>query len=414
MLHIPIRLVFATVVSILVLFFPHISHAERTLAEMAAGLTIDETLEMEKQETSPEKKLTNLAPSPEEPEKPKSALLKPRKHRPNTAAPAQRLPLYMYRSFGNNYNDKAKEKQEKNPAKPETLHVPTTPYPPNHPSPAEQAVTKDYQDIKGLEPATGTPDMQPDTPVPLKSEQPPAQPASSPAGATNPAATTPTQPAPEMDEKEKAMRETIEAVAKKQGVKHEEDKPKATPAVQTQASPVPDKSFVTRIGSVPSMEQDVDYVSVLEKSLLLDPQPLPMKLPFYDENGNEVTLKQFKGKLVLLNFWATWCTPCAMEMPSLSALQENFNDKELPIKVVALSEDFKDVSAIRAFYNQNHIEFLDVYQDKRNAFFREVGIISLPTTMLIDQQGNEILRMSGYIDWNKPEVQEFVRGFLSQ
>ncbi len=200
------------------------------------------------------------------------------------------------------------------------------------------------------------------------------------------------------------MRKTIE------DVENPQEAPKAPAPVKAAHTP----SKVTRIGSVPTMEKEVDYVSILEKSVLLSPQPLPLKRPFYNEKGEEVNLKQFRGNLVLLNFWATWCTPCAMEMPSLDALQEEFADKNLPIKVIALSEDFKDAATIREFYKQNKIGQLDIYQDKGNAFFRELGVISLPTTMLLDQGGNEILRMSGYIEWNRPEVKDFVRSFLRE
>ena len=175
----------------------------------------------------------------------------------------------------------------------------------------------------------------------------------------------------------------------------------------------PQSTPIKRIGSVPNMsEPDVDYVGLLEESLLIDPKSIPKKLPFWDEEDHELILKDFKGKLVLLNFWATWCTPCALEMPELNALQEEFDDAELPIKIVALSEDFKGAEVVKQFYKDNEIEFLDVYIDKKNALFREMGIISLPTTIIIDQEGQEILRISGYINWNAPDVKEFIRGFV--
>lgn len=375
MLHILIHACIAIVVSIMVVFLPHKADARRSLSEIAAGLTIDETLELENQSSNPKEKLIGQK---EEETEPRAPLLKKRRI-PGTAAPAQRLPLYIYRSLGNNYNDPTPQPQPSSPVtKPETRLG-------EGPSPAEQAVSKEFEEIKDLEPATG----EKETGEKETSEK-----------------ETPKPNAGLSDEKEKAMRESISAVEKRQ-----EKKEEATPPPATQQ---PNTTPVKRIGSVPAREQEADYVSILEKSMLLDVQPVPIKLPFYDENGNEVTLKQFKGKLIVLNFWATWCTPCAAEMPSLDALQEDFLDKELPVKVVALSEDFKDAATIRSFYTQNSIQHLDIYQDKKNALFRELGVISLPTTLLIDQKGNEILRMSGYVDWNNPDVKEFIRNFLRE
>lgn len=404
MLHILIRTVIATIVICL----PYISWAGQSLAEIAAGLSIDETLEMEHQDIQPEENVRKL----ELPKKPNPPLIQSRKRIPSSAAPAQRLPLYMYRSFDNNFSDIPPKKPEvdANNSEGQPPSSAIHPQEPTQPSPAEQAVTKEYNEIKTLEPATGAVN----TAAPIAADTaktsppptvPPAPPTPEPSATGN---ATPTKPA--VDKKEQAMRRTIEEVEKKRG---NTDKTKGD-ALSTAVKPKTDAPYVTRIGSVPSMQKEADYVSILEQSLLLDPQPLPLKRAFYDENGKEVTLKQFKGKLVLLNFWATWCTPCAMEMPSLDALQESFDDRELPVKVIALSQDFKGVDFIRAFYKQNNIIHLDIYHDKGNAFFRDLGIISLPTTMLIDQQGNEILRMSGYIDWSKPEVQDFIRRFLSQ
>lgn len=401
MLYILNHTIIATIVTLAVLFPALASEASPTLAERAAGLSIDETLEREGRLKSVTADEVNTPSRPP---------LLPKRKIPNTAAPSFRLPLYMYRSYDNNFREENEIPTRKPEPKPETKTTPPTA--PVSPSPAEMAVEKDLKKLRNIAPAAGegTPENKPVSAAEANKLLPSSeldeaekvmhetiQDIKEKEGNT----------APEQDDKEKAMRETINTIKQKNGEMVEE-KP-VEPAPEPKSST---PSRVTRIGSVPSMEKEVDYVGVLEKSLLLDPQPLPVKLPFYDEDGNPVTLKQFKGKLILLNFWATWCTPCAMEMPSLDALQENFDDKELPIKVLALSQDFKGVPTIRAFYDQNKITLLDIYHDRKNGLFRELGVISLPTTLLIDQQGQEILRMSGYIDWHKPEVQEFVRGFL--
>lgn len=172
---------------------------------------------------------------------------------------------------------------------------------------------------------------------------------------------------------------------------------------------------VTRIGNAPvgmAEKDDVDYLPILEKAVLERPLPTPRKLPFKDAEGKDVILKQFKGKVVLLNFWATWCTPCALEMPHLDAIQEEFDDQDIPIKVVAVSEDFKGVDVIKQFFASNSIDSLDIYMDPKNTLFRTFEIVSLPTTILIDSEGQQVLQISGYVNWTQPGVKEFLRSFV--
>lgn len=170
---------------------------------------------------------------------------------------------------------------------------------------------------------------------------------------------------------------------------------------------------VNRIGDAPGIvPSDIDFVAILEKSMLETPLPAPKKIPFKDVNGTDVILKQFKGKVVLLNFWATWCTPCALEMPHLDALQEEAEDTGLKLQVIPISEDFKDVADLQQFYATNNLQYLDIYTDPKNMLFRTFDIVSLPTTILIDQEGQEVLRISGYVEWNRPEVKAFLRSFV--
>jgi thiol-disulfide isomerase/thioredoxin len=135
------------------------------------------------------------------------------------------------------------------------------------------------------------------------------------------------------------------------------------------------------------------------------PKALP-EIQFFDEVGKPHLFEEFYGKVVLLNFWATWCAPCIKEMPDLSKLQKDFKRKNF--KIIAISEDFKGAEEIRAFYKTNELTNLGIYMDKKNALFKELGIVGLPTTIIIDSEGKEVARAMGYIDWENSDLRSFI------
>ena len=92
------------------------------------------------------------------------------------------------------------------------------------------------------------------------------------------------------------------------------------------------------------------------------PKPVP-ELSFFDVDGNEVTLADFKGEVVVLNLWATWCAPCRREMPSLDRLQAKYGGDGL--EVIALSLDRGDIAKVRAFFDELGISNLALYQDPK-------------------------------------------------
>jgi thiol-disulfide isomerase/thioredoxin len=119
---------------------------------------------------------------------------------------------------------------------------------------------------------------------------------------------------------------------------------------------------------------------------------------FQDEDGDSVTLGAFRGKVVVLNLWATWCAPCIKELPQLDRLQAELEDKG--VIVVALSLDRDGASKVRAFYDEAGIENLEVFVDPTMAAQKEFGAPGLPTTILIDRDGNERGRLVGPAEWD--------------
>jgi thiol-disulfide isomerase/thioredoxin len=131
------------------------------------------------------------------------------------------------------------------------------------------------------------------------------------------------------------------------------------------------------------------------------PKPLP-DLAFVDDADKPLKLSDYKGKVVLLNFWATWCAPCVKEMPSLDRLQAKMGKDKFV--VLPLSLDGPSKPKVVPFYKDKDLTDLGIYFDKGRKTMQAVGVDVLPTSILIDAQGRELGRIEGEADWAKPEA----------
>lgn len=122
------------------------------------------------------------------------------------------------------------------------------------------------------------------------------------------------------------------------------------------------------------------------------------EISFLDDIGNSHLIEEFDGSIILVNIWASWCNVCINEIPELDLLQKKFLKK--PIKILAISEDFKGIEKIKEFYRQYNIKYLDIYLDNQNKLFNNLNIISLPTSFIINEDGYIIAKITGEIDWN--------------
>lgn len=134
--------------------------------------------------------------------------------------------------------------------------------------------------------------------------------------------------------------------------------------------------------------------------------------PFADASG-EVSLADFRGRVVLLNLWATWCAPCLEELPSLDALQNELGGDDF--EVVAVAADPRGPTAAQEYLDRLGIENLALYTDQKLRLASSLGGQSvLPLTLLFDRDGTEIGRLAGAAEWSSPEAKALVKSVLDR
>ena len=138
------------------------------------------------------------------------------------------------------------------------------------------------------------------------------------------------------------------------------------------------------------------------KNLVLIKNPKTYKnVTFMDINQKIVNLDDFRGKLIILNFWATWCAPCKEEMPSLDELQTNTKLNNLKIFPINIGQE--DASKSKIFFKELNIKNLDIYIDAPITLAKKFSLRGVPTTILFNKEGKEFARIMGSIDFNDQE-----------
>jgi len=127
-------------------------------------------------------------------------------------------------------------------------------------------------------------------------------------------------------------------------------------------------------------------------------------------NGENISLDQYKGKYLLINFWATWCGPCKMEMPSLETLYRRFKSKNFDI--LAISNDMFGAVVVEPYVKANNLSFTFLLDQQLKVSY-QYGVISLPTTFLIDPEGNIIGAMQGAENWAEPGTLQYFENLLN-
>lgn len=132
--------------------------------------------------------------------------------------------------------------------------------------------------------------------------------------------------------------------------------------------------------------------------------------PFTAESGDEMTLDAFRGQVVVLNFWATWCPPCRKEMPMLDALNRDLGSEDFQVVTVATGRN--SPAAMRRFFEEADIKTLPLHNDPTMAMARGMAVLGLPVTVILDREGREIARMQGEADWNGDSARAVLQAMI--
>ncbi len=148
------------------------------------------------------------------------------------------------------------------------------------------------------------------------------------------------------------------------------------------------------------------------RKLLFHSAPIESSdVTFMSEDGEEMTLADYEGQYVVLNFWATWCAPCRKEMPQLADLQTEFGNDGL--KVVTIATGRNPRPAMERFFAEIAVDNLPLHTDARQSLSRSLGVLGLPVTIILDPEGQEIARMQGDADWSSDSAFAIMRALLA-
>ena len=130
-------------------------------------------------------------------------------------------------------------------------------------------------------------------------------------------------------------------------------------------------------------------------------------LTILDDQNNQLNLSDYKGNILLLNFWATWCAPCKEEMPSLDLLKSNKDLNNLKIFPVNVGQD--NVKKAKKFFDDLNIKNLDLYFDENINLTKKFALRGIPTSILLNKNGKEFARVIGSLDFNEKNFIEWLK-----
>ncbi len=139
-------------------------------------------------------------------------------------------------------------------------------------------------------------------------------------------------------------------------------------------------------------------------------QRIPLRgVRFQDARGKALSLEDFRGRVVLLNIWATWCVPCRKEMPALDRLQQQLGGPAFEVAAVSIDQD---ANLVREFYLKHGIKSLALYIDPTTGIASTLRTVGIPTTLLVDEAGREVWRKVGPAEWDAPPSVAEIRKHL--
>ena len=169
-------------------------------------------------------------------------------------------------------------------------------------------------------------------------------------------------------------------------------------------------------GANPALASDADIIlpmlaGDMKKLAVHETPKATSDAPFnLEDDAGQASLEDYRGKYVLVNFWATWCAPCRKEMPHLSELQTELGGPDFEVLTIATGRN--SPTGISKFFKEVGIANLPRLQDPKQSLASQMGIFGLPITVLVDPEGREISRLRGDADWASDTAKGIIKALI--
>ena len=169
-------------------------------------------------------------------------------------------------------------------------------------------------------------------------------------------------------------------------------------------------------GAIPAAADTAALEALREGSLkklvfLAEPKEVS-QVVFSDPEGGEHRLADWQGKYVLVNFWATWCAPCRKEMPGLGALQDEFGGDAFAVVPIATGRNA--LPGIRRFFQEVGVENLPILLDPKQQLARDMAVLGLPISVILNPEGLEIARLRGDAEWHSDSARTIIAALIAE
>jgi thiol-disulfide isomerase/thioredoxin len=135
-------------------------------------------------------------------------------------------------------------------------------------------------------------------------------------------------------------------------------------------------------------------------------------IAFVDAEGREKSLADYSGKVLIVDFWASWCVPCRAEMPAFDRLQQKFSARGL--QIVPIAVDARGLPAVEAFYRDSGVANLPIYLDPSREAAKKIGFAGIPSALIVDRRGREAARIEGPINWESSRITALLERLLNE
>ena len=168
-------------------------------------------------------------------------------------------------------------------------------------------------------------------------------------------------------------------------------------------------ALVLAVLCAPAFAADYKPVGTVKNfEIASEPKPAPA-FSWRDATGIETSLASYAGKIVVMNFWATWCAPCITELPSLQRLQEKLGSAPISVVVLSIDRGAEGAEKARAMLHRLKLDGLAFHHDGDGRAYKTLGIDVMPTTVIFDSRGREAGRLRGPAEWDEPEAQKLLQ-----